>query len=61
MDDKKSKFLRAYANVPNNLRGDIIVVVDKKTYTWDTAYFEIKSNTSLGRKILKELTITGLI
>ncbi len=61
MEDKKAKFLRVYANLPDNLREDIIVVVEKKTYTWNSAYFEIKNNTELGRKLLKELIVTGLI
>jgi UV DNA damage repair endonuclease len=61
MEDKRTKFLRVYANVPDNLREDIIVIVDDKTYTWNTAYFEIKNNTELGRKLLKELIITKLI
>lgn len=61
MEDKKAKFLRVYANVPDNLRDDIIVVVDEKTYTWNSAYFEIKNNTPLGQKLLKELIVTGLI
>ncbi len=61
MEDKKAKFLRVYANVPDNLREDIIVVIDEKTYTWNSAYFEIKNNTGLGQKLLKELIVTGLI
>ena len=61
MEDKKAKFLGIYANVPDNLRGDIIAVVDDKTYTWNTAYFEIKNNTKLGKNILRELVITKVI
>ena len=61
MEDKKAKFLGVYANVPDNLRDDIIVVVDEKTYTWNSAYFEIKNNTKLGQKLLKELIVTELI
>lgn len=61
MEDKKAKFLGIYANVPDNLREDIIAVVDDKTYTWNTAYFEIKNNTELGREILKELVVTTVI
>jgi len=61
MEDKKAKFLGIYANVPDNLRGDIIAVVDDKTYTWNTAYFEIKNDTELGKKILKELVVTKVI
>lgn len=61
MEDKRAKFLRRYADVPDNLRSDIIAVVDDKTYTWNSSYFEIKNNTELGKKILKELNITKLI
>ncbi len=60
MEDKKAKFLRAYANVPEDLREDIVVVVDGKTYAWNTAYFEIKDNTELGKKILKALEETDI-
>ncbi|MFW6283177.1 MAG: hypothetical protein ACOC1P_03960 [Minisyncoccales bacterium] len=57
----KEKFLRAYANVPENVRSEIIVTVEDKTYTWDSAYFEIKENTELGKKILKTLEEIGII
>jgi len=55
MENKKAKFLRIYANIPEELREDIIVVVEDKTYTWNTAYLEIRDNTILGEKILKAL------
>lgn len=59
--DSKEKFLKIYANVPDNLRNDIIAVIDGKTYNWNTAYFEIKDDTKLGKKILKELEVIKLI
>lgn len=31
--DKREKFLKIYPNIPEDLRGDILVVVDDKTYT----------------------------
>ncbi len=55
MEDKRAEFLRTYANIPDKLREDILVVVDKKPYTWDVSYLEVKGNTSLGKKILKTL------
>ena len=54
-EDKREKFLRVYANIPANLREDILVVVDDQPYSWDTAYLEIKDKTILGKKILKTL------
>ena len=62
MEDKKVKFLRIYADIPENLRKDIIAVIDDKTYTWDSSYFEIKDNTTeLGKKILKNLEETNIL
>lgn len=55
MDMKRDKFLRVFANIPDRLREDILVVIDEKPYTWNTAYLEIKDNTPLGKKILKTL------
>jgi len=60
-EDKRVKFLKIYANIPDKLREDIIVVVDDKTYSWNAAYFEIKNKTPLGEKILKELEDTKII
>jgi len=55
MENKREKFLLVYANVPEGLRKDIIVIVDGKTYNWNSAYFEVKEKTNLGEKILKAL------
>ena len=61
MENKRAKFLQMYSNVPDGLRKDIIIVVDGKTYTWDTSYFEIKEDTKLGKEILKALEEIGLL
>ena len=55
MEDKRAKFLKVFANVQEDLRNDILAVVDEKPYTWNTAFIEIKDNTLLGGKILKVL------
>lgn len=60
-EDKRAKFLKSYANVPEDIRNDIIAVVDGKTYTWTTAYIEIKDKSGLGWKLLKVLGAIGLI
>ncbi len=61
MEDKRTKFLRIYANVPEAARNEIVSVIDEKPYTWNTAYFEIKEDTELGKKILKKLESVGII
>ena len=61
MEKLKEKFLRSYANLPDSLRKEIIVVIDDKTYTWNTVYFEIKNNTELAKKILNTLSELEII
>ncbi len=60
-EEKREKFLKVYANVPNNLREDIAVVVEDKTYTWNASFFEIKNRTPLSEKILKKLEAVKVI
>ena len=55
MGDERQKFLDAYVNLPMPLRKDIIAVVDGEPISWLIAYKEIKAETELGEKVLKEL------
>ncbi|MBS3080437.1 hypothetical protein J4221_03125 [Candidatus Pacearchaeota archaeon] len=60
-EDKRAKLIGVYAKVPDSLRDDIVVIVDKEPYTWTTAYLEVKGDTELGKKILKALEDIGII
>ena len=51
----KEKFLKVYANLPEPERYQVIAVIDKKTYSWNTAFAEISEDTELGKKILKKM------
>jgi len=55
MKKLREKFLSIYADIPEALRKEIIAVVNEKTYTWDSAYFEIKNNAELSEKLLNTL------
>lgn len=59
------QFMKTYANLPINVRGEIILVINingkDKPITWDVAYLEIKSKTKLGEKILKNLDELDII
>lgn len=56
MEEEKVKFMKIFANLPERIRQeDIIVVIDKKPYTWNAAYFEVSNNTKVGENILKKL------
>ena len=61
MTEKKVKFLKAYAHLPETIRNQIIVVYDEKTYTWDAVYFEVKNDTSLSKKLLNTLFNSKII
>ena len=57
----KDKFLRIYANLPAPERGQVIAIIEGKTYSWDVAFQEISNDTELGRKILKYLQQLGIL
>lgn len=62
MEDKRAKFMRIFANIPEKIRGeDIIVVIDDKPFTWNAAMIEVKNNSILGKKIIKKLEKLGII
>ena len=57
----KDGFLRVFSNLKEDLRKEIVVVIDKKPYSWNVAFDEISNDTDLGKGILKILEDTGLI
>lgn len=59
--DKKSEFLQIYANLPLNIRTEIIAVVDGEPVTWNSAKIEIENDTAKGLEILKQLEDLGII
>ncbi len=62
MQNLRENFLKVYANVPINLRDEIILVLDKgRTISWDVVFFEVKQNTEMSVEILKKLKELDLI
>ncbi|MBI5001953.1 hypothetical protein HZC31_01060 [Candidatus Woesearchaeota archaeon] len=52
----RERFLKVYANLPLNIRKEIIAVLDKTgPISWDVAYLEIQNKTKIGDMILKKL------
>lgn len=60
-DEARSKFLLAYANLPEPERVHVIAIVDNKPYSWDAANNEISAGTELGNKILDKMRMVGII
>jgi hypothetical protein len=58
----KVKFKKIYANLPDKVRNeDIILVLDEKVYTWNAVFFELQNNSKLGIEMLKKLEELGII
>lgn len=58
----KERFLKIYADLPINLRGEIILVLlGKGPITWNIAYLEVKGDTNLSKEILEKLAALNII
>jgi len=55
MEDQKTKFQKAYSNLPLELRTEICLTIDGEPVTWNVAKFEIDNNTERGKQILDKL------
>jgi len=54
-DIKKERFFKVYANLPLNLREEVVLVINDEPITWKVAYLEISGDTKLGKQILEKL------
>ena len=45
--EKKERFFKVYANLPLNLREEVILVIKDEPISWRVAYFEISDDTKL--------------
>ena len=60
----KERFLKIYANLPTQVREEIIYITadeNKRPYTWNSAYIEIMNNTQLSKSILSYLEKLSII
>ncbi len=56
MGATKERFFRVYANLPINLRDEIVLVLHERgPITWNVAYLETNNDTALGKEILSKL------
>lgn len=54
--DRKTQFLKVYANLPLGARDEIVAVVDGEPLTWKSAKLEIEQDTLKGKQVLETLT-----
>ena len=52
----KDRFLKVYANLPLNLRNEVVLVTSETgPVTWNVAFLEINNETKLGELIIEKL------
>jgi len=51
----RERFLKVYADIPLNLRKEIVLVLDKEPISWNVAYVEIVNKTEKSNIILNKL------
>ncbi len=61
IEDLRAKFLKAYANLPEPERFQVVVIIDEKTHSWNAAYMEVSNNTKLGDKVLEKMKLVGIL
>lgn len=61
IEELRTRFFKAYANLPEPEREQVVAIVDEKQYSWDRANAEISNNTKLGIKILKKMKQLGIL
>lgn len=59
--DKRTKFLKIYANLPLALRGEIILVIDGEPVTWNAVWLEVDQKTPISKIMLEKLELLKII
>ena len=57
----RARFLRIYADLPLNLRREIILVLETMPLTWNAAYVEVLNKNAKSGIILRKLAELGII
>jgi hypothetical protein len=61
-ENLKQQFYKIFANLPLNLREEVILVIPEKgPITWHVAYLEVDNDTKLGKTILEKLSELKII
>ena len=61
-EGKKQQFYKIFANLPINLREEVILVIPKKgPITWQVAFLEVDNDTELSKMILEKLSDLKII
>jgi hypothetical protein len=57
----KERFFQVYANVPLQLRDQVVVVLDDQPVSWKAAFIEVRADSKNGTRILETLAKLEII
>ena len=57
----KAKFLKTYANLPDDEREQVIVIVDNEPYAWNRVNVEVNADTKKSKKMLNKMRLLGIL
>ena len=57
----RERFLKIYADIPLNLRKEIILILDNAPISWNVAFVEVSNRTTKSKTILKKLNELKII
>ena len=61
-EQQRQQFYKVFANLPINLREEVVLVIPGKgPITWQVAFLEVDNNTELGNMILEKLSNLKII
>ena len=57
----REKFLKIYADIPLNLRKEIILILEDEPISWNVTFIEVSNKTIKSKVILKKLNELKII
>jgi hypothetical protein len=57
----KDRFFKVYSNLPEDVRKEVIIVINEKPYSWNAVFTEISVETDLGGAMIEKLAKMELI
>ncbi len=61
IEELKARFFKAYANLPEPEREQVVVMLEKVPYSWDKVNAELLDKTELGIELLKKMKQLGIL
>lgn len=61
VNDLEIRFFEVFPNLPSGIRKEIVVVLDKEPYTWQSVYFEVLGKTDKAALLLQQLARLDII